>query len=262
MPKHEPELLHLRHSSMQFSDDRDAQRADIRRVIPIDADDAPDVIGFTELGDNSLAYMVSSRAEAAGYLLYRHVSVALAIHPRNEIRETGRVNVLPARKGPGRYRARGIAEVTFRTPAGNVVTVHEAHWITGYRLGPGGNPRREADHEQQTAAMVERVQLHGKGRRLAFWMGDTNVDEEKDDGRDPRAMHATMTRGGLLSIYDALDMYPPTHGRDSTIDIIGHYAPDARVTPVRVDTGPRGNTPKRHADHRVVDAWYSIRPSR
>jgi hypothetical protein len=130
-----------------------------------------------------------------------------------------------------------------RTAGGNIVTDHAAHWITF-----GGGNRQDLRGEQ-SEAMADRVRLHGKGKRLSFWQGDTNEDEEK---RPQGAVQKPLTRGRLVSIYDALDKYPATHG-SRTIDVIGHFDADGRVTPEKVRVGKVRNSP-----HRVVDATYTI----
>lgn len=242
-----PEVIHLRHSSMHFRDPRWQVDADALEAIP-DADDvlAPDAIGFTELGAFEEWDAVRDRARETGYAIRRHGSVGLAIHPRNTIELVSRINVLPAlRAAKGSHRARGILEVGFTTAAGNLATVHEAHWITD---GPG-NKQRTAKRRRQSEVMADRVELHARGRRLSFWMGDTNEDEERGEHEVQRP----LTTSGLLSIYDELKVYPATHGR-RTIDVIGRYRRDRRVRPLAVEVGPR-----RHSDHRVVDAWYRVR---
>lgn len=244
------ETLRLRQSSMQHSDRAKAVREDAREAIPDSAaEDAPDFIGFTELGAREEARIVAARCKEAGYRLHKRGSVALAIHPRHQIVELGGVDVLDAlRAARGSHRARSIVEATVLTPGGNTLTVHEAHWITD----GGRNLRRSAKRGAQSEAMVERVTLHGRGRRLSFWMGDTNEDEERGESE----VQVPLTKGKCISVYDALDEYPSTHGR-RTIDVIGHYARDGRVKPVSVSVGK-----KRNSDHRVVDAVYAIRGSR
>lgn len=241
------EKLVLRQSSMQFADPAKQVAEDAKGAIPdAKSKGAPDVIGFTELGAAQELRIVRQRCKEAGYLFHRHGSVGLALHPKHELIEKGGVDVLDGlrtRSGKGSYRPRGIAELTFRTPGGNVVTVHEAHWIT---FG-GGN--RQEERAEQSEAMVERVQLHGKGRRLSFWMGDINEDEEK---RPQGAVQKPLTRGKLVSVYDALDKYPSTHG-NRTIDVVGHYDADGRVTPEKVAVGK-----VRNSDHKKVDATYTI----
>lgn len=241
------ETLRLRQSSMQFSDPAKAVAQDAQEAVPDStAKGAPDFIGFTELGAAQESRIVRRRCMEAGYAFHQYGSVALAIHPKHAIVELGGIDVLDGlRAARGSHQPRGIAEATVITPDGNIVTVHESHWVTD----GGRNLRRSAKRGAQSEAMIERVALHGRGRRLSFWMGDTNEDEERGEHEVQRP----LTEGRCVSIFDALDKYPSTHGR-RTIDVIGHYERDGRVRPESVEVGE-----KRHSDHRTVDATYSIR---
>lgn len=239
------ETLIFRQSSMQRTDGTRAKAEDIESAVPPGKrKTSPDAIGFTEL-DRDLIRIVKARCEDQGYYFARMGSIGLAVNNRNDILDTAGVDVLPGLKAsPGGYKARGILEVTFVTRSGIDVTVHEAHWITD-----ADTDSRDKKRIFQSEAMVERVRLHGQRSRLSFWMGDTNSDE-----RRPRdEVQKALTQGGLVSIYDALDKYPRTHGK-KTIDVIGHYHRDRRVQAERVVVGkPRGS------DHRVVTATYSVK---
>lgn len=241
------EILRLRQSSMHFRDSAREVTEDAINAIPeSEWPGAPDFIGFTELGAEQETRIIRARCRGTGYTFHKRGSVALAIHPKHEIVELGGVDVLDGlRAARGSHQPRTIVEATVITPEGNVVTVHEAHWITD----GGRNLRRSAKRRAQSEAMVERVALHGRGRRLSFWMGDTNEDEERGE----HEVQEPLTEGRCVSIFDALDTYPSTHGK-RTIDVIGHYERDGRVSPESVEVGE-----KRHSDHRTVDAVYSIR---
>lgn len=239
------ETLHLMQASMQHTDRRKHQREDIRDALQA----LPDAVGFTEL-NGYMRRFLKKECKRRGYFFTSNGTVGIAVHPSHRIVDVSGVLVLPGFRSPsgkGSYRARPIVEVTFQTPECNIITVHEAHWITD---GPG-NRRRTGHRREQSREMVERVRLHGMGRRLSFYMGDTNEDEVE---RKEREVQNTMERGDLVSIYDALNKWPNTHGR-KTIDVIGHYEHDGRVKPESVTAHRRG-----HSDHRRVSAFYSIRP--
>jgi hypothetical protein len=264
------ETLHIRTSSMQFSDPKRAIERDVPRAMPPTTDpDAPDVIVFSETPTKrgNVSPVVREVAEARGWQMawFPGGDCPMAVHPRHTIESQGWDKVLdPYNPGPGEkggHGRKGVGWVRFTTPEGNDVTVHGDHWVTGYRLDrtPGQEHRRERKHDAQTQALIARVIQHGKGTRLSFWAGDTNVDEERDQGWDPDAFHAQTTEAGLVSVFDELGEYPSTHG-NRTIDVIGSYDPDKRVSALRVKVGAKGNTPERHSDHRIVDAWYRIKP--
>lgn len=242
------ETLLLRQASLKG--DVPPTTLDIKGVVPdASARNAPDVIGLTEL-TAPLRKVVAARCKEAGYHFGNLGQEGLALNPRNHLIETGGITVLAGKGGmaKGNHPSRGIMELTFRTPKGSVVTVHESHWNTD-PVDPKYDQRDEG-RKVQSEAMVERVALHGKGRRLSFWMGDTNSNERTDQNDE---VQTTLTHGGLVSVFDALKKYPATHGKSETIDVIGYYKNDARVTPEKVVAGKVRGT-----DHRRVDATFSI----
>lgn len=239
------ETLVLRQSSMQRTDSAAHKHDDVLAAIPDPATRwAPAVVGFTEL-DATLRRLVADRCAETGYLLHRASTVGLALHPKLTPLELGHVDVLDGlRAARGGHSPRPILYATCRTPKGNVISVHEAHWVTD-----APTERREAKRRALSQAMADQVRLHSKGRRISFWMGDTNEDE----GRPEHEVQRPLTRGGLVSIYDALGTHPTTHGRTDTIDVVGHFDRDGRVVPRRVTVGDR-----RHSDHRQVDGRYTL----
>lgn len=230
----------------------------------------PDLIGFTEATPGqAVRPRLIRHAERAGYVLnlpesgdvvtaVRAWDPAGAVAVIHELVEVGSVEVLPARSGfdKGNYAAKRVVETTIRTPAGNVITHHGMHWLTAYRLDttPGPENRREALHLDQSEEIVERVQLHGKGRRISLWSGDLNVDEAADTGFDDSAPHAVFAAAGLRSAFDEVGRYPDTHGR-RTIDVAGTYDPDHRVTVKDARSYRRGNS-----DHRRTSVLLEIAP--
>jgi hypothetical protein len=238
--------LRFRQSSMQHTDPARQQAQDAIDAIPPAALTAPDAIGFTELKGGPYGH-VRDRCRETGYRLLHQSSVGIAVHPQHQLIDKSVTECLPGLRSPsgrGSYTDRPILEVTFETPDGYRVTLHIAHWITDAPT----RTRVEKRH-LQSAVMADRVAFHGRGGRLSFWMGDTNEDE---GSRWEGEVQRPLTRAGLVSIYDDLHQYPSTHGR-RTIDVIGRYARDGRVHPESVRVGPR-----RHSDHRQVDAVYQV----
>lgn len=244
------EIFKLLMASMQFSDGRRAIKRDAEQVFDVATIQDVDVICFTETTKSNRVFdPVRRQAKRHKWAFQRGIrgDVRLAVNPKNQVLESSYVHVLDPQGGlrKGNYSARGIAEVTLRTKLKNVATVHGAHWITE---GGPANDVRAARRRLQSEMMVERVQLHGKGRRLSFWMGDTNEDEGRREGEVQRP----LTLGGLTSIYDELGKYPNTHG-NKTIDVIGAYRRDGRVRPVGVRTFG-----ERDSDHLMALGVYEI----
>lgn len=264
------ELLRLMQSSMQFSDPRPAIRQDVLQTF----DDAErlDVaaIGFSEANRGSNVWpAIQYEARKRGWWFQGQVTgdARFALSPKCQRMRDGFTHVLDARSGfaKGNYSKRGIVELTFLTPGRNVVTVHTTHWLTGFKLDrrPGAEHNREKLHTRQTDAMIERVKRNGRGKRLSFWQGDTNVHEEADTGFDREAIHRRFLAAGLVSIYDELqrpgsDLPPTTTSgpRGRTIDVIGRYQRDVRVKAVSFDVLARRD---RNSDHLPVVATYELR---
>jgi len=243
--------LHLMQASMQFNDTPAQQRSDFDEILARGAD----VIGFTEVNANKpIAQLLHTAAHAAGYrVLNSHKGGdPLAVKREHDVLDAGWQPVHPGNPGPaaqGGYAPRGIswAQIDFD---GELVFVHEAHWITGFDR----RDERAARHTMLSEAMSEIVTQHARGRCLSFFMGDDNIDERVDVGRNPEKPAAIFADAKLLTIWDELDEYPGTHGK-RVIDIIGSHERDRRVTAHRVKVWPQ-----LHTDHRQVSAWYDIAP--
>lgn len=256
------EKLVLVQSSMQRTDSWRQVRRDVASLMELAVGLDWDVIAVSEATRKNRVWRLLNRAvDRAGWWYQGGVpgDVRFIVNPKHDIRESGYTKVLEARRGyrKGNYAERGIAEVMFRTPMGNKVHDHTMHWNTGYRLDrqAGHESRRERGIDGQTDDMADRVKLHGRGRRLSFWQGDTNMDEHHDRGWDKWAIHHQFRKAGLRSVFDELGEYPNTHHR-RTIDIIGSYNPDRRVSAQSVRVLPRDG---RSVDHLIVVAEYSIR---
>ena len=252
------EIIRLAQSSMQFSDGARGIDRDTRMAFDTDAD----FIAFSEAGPSSyVRQAINGQALRRDYFLTKGYpgDVMIAVHPKHKVLQEEYTKVLDARSGfpKGNYRERGIMAVQVRTPGGNIIWDHTAHWVTAFRLDtkPGVESDREEKHRKQTLAMIDHVRRHGAGIDIAFWQGDTNVDEGKDKGADKDAPHHLFTKNGLISIFDDVGKYPSTHHgpRGSTLDIIGRYANDRRVAPAgfMVDDN-------RSSDHFLVVASYLV----
>lgn len=248
-PAPKTERLHIMQASCQYSDPAADAEADFRAAFSR----RPDVIGFTEVDDEARKALLVRVGEDCGYVVHAPGGggeVAVAVRKSLPILETGAVKVNDGVPGPaakGGHRPRYIVSARFQW-AGNSVWFGEAHWSTGY----GRNPGRQEDHVALTRAMISAVTDNAAHRRLAFFGGDINIDEARDSGRDPLKPHNLFGKAGLVTIYDELNETPNTHGH-STLDILGCYAGDGRVSAERVTVWPKGNS-----DHRQVSAFYNV----
>lgn len=244
--------LHLQQASRQFSDRLSRQAEDLDVILSRQAH----VTGFTETGTHELAKLVRRKATEHGMrFVDGKGDGCFAVRRDLQVLDRGSVFVNPGETGkPG--RAHGPRYVVWVKLGwrDEVVFVNEAHWLTGSALGP----TRRRMHVDMTKAVVNNVKAQARGRRLAFWMGDTNIDEQ---GR--RSWYDPLIEDGrLLSCWDEVGKYPPTHEKvRRTIDIVGSYDPDRRVRLVRVDLHP-DREQHTWTDHAQVSAFYAIKPRR
>lgn len=254
----ESEHISILLSSQEFNE----KRADVESDAHTSFARGAMYMATTESGQAPVRPVIEKVAKEHGYQAFyaeggEHIFVASGI----KVVSHGFEHVLDPLRVPasqGGHGPRPVQWVDTVTPAGNEVSIVFAHWLTGFQLGnnKSDNVRREGYHLEQTLAVVQQVVDRAGQKAVAFWLGDTNVDEPKDTGADHQAIEYNFRQAGLQSIYDALDEYPDTHGK-KTLDVIGHYLKDKRVTPVKVTVEA-----KQHKDHHDVLAEYDIRPVR
>jgi len=239
-----PEPILAMHASLQFSDPDRQLRSDVIWCL----NRQPDWLSLTELSPKR-AGMVHQLAEPSGYQLFTFPDSS-AIVTRLPVVNAGHTPVVDAQPGPpsaGGHGPRGVSWVKLSTPAGNAVFPHVAHWVTGF----GHDPRRRAQHLAMTAALIRNVRKHGRGHRLAFVAGDINLSLPLPARGETGQLFAA---GRITTIWDDDPDPAATHGR-STLDFIGSYDPDRRVTLTRWKSHRLG-----FSDHRPVSAWYTIDP--
>lgn len=237
-------VVQLQQASSAFTLTDKRARADFEAALHRESD----VVCFTEVAARLAPLLAACNAN--GYQLHHalHGDTALAVRVIHKILAAGEAESIPGAKGPaseGGHGPRPILWATIRPfETSERVTIHGAHWVT----------RKADDGHQQlqlTQDLGDVVRGHSRGSRVGFWLGDTN---SPDTRRDSTPVDRALTRADLTSCWDELGKYPPTHGRD-TIDVIGSYDPDRRVSCLRAGRWPAGNS-----DHRPVSAWYRIRP--
>lgn len=255
MPSY-PLHLHLQQASMQGQDPDKQIKSDLTAVLNRGAD----VVGITEIASTQRA-MIQAVCSGLGYWpclppsgSRGETGVLVRLREGVKVLASGSEKISDGKPGPassGGYAPRFITWVLLDWH-GERVTVFEGHWVTGFDR----SPTRAELHEQMTRAMAAAVDKAGKGAAVSFFMGDTNIDERTDQGKNPSKPHAIFAEEGLLTCWDELGKYPPTHGK-RTIDVIGSRDGDQRVscTDARI-------WPKLHSDHRQVSAYYDIAEQR
>lgn len=243
----EARTLHLMEMSMQFSDSSTQFISDIKFALDQDFD----LLYLTEAGSfhNELRRTLPDRYQQVFFQNYAQDAFVVKKTDHSGIRDRGSRKVHP---GPPRpvhiswVRVKWYDEEIF---------YHGAHWLNKSE----SSEARDAKHERTTKLMCNLVKRHGQGAKLAFFAGDTNIPERQDNLRTDRRsqIDGTFRQNGLLTIWDEMEVTPPTGPGGGTVDIIGSYSPDKRVKAKRWKVHPR-----QHSDHRPISAWYEITKSK
>lgn len=191
------------------------------------------VIGLTE-SRMGLAPMQEARrvAEGYGYTWFNSVSdgsrqVALLL--KNWLEVLGQSDVVVG----GDHRV----GVTFRFHK-SVVTVYQMHWT-------------KANHENglsQTHSLIEAMTASSAGKRLSFYMGDSNpTDPQRMMGSQPGQL---LKQSGMPTVWQELNQFPAHLG----VNMIGRNLADTRVKAVSADLYPPLGS-----DHYPALARYAIK---
>jgi hypothetical protein len=243
--------LHLQQASMKFNQ----SRAQIEKDLEDQFTRGADFVGHTEAPPRGNVRPVLLEVAADfGYRVHRGPGdTCISVARDWKVTDSGSELVVERKRAPLRLGGHGPRFIDFVTAErdGEIVSVHEAHWLAGYTR----SAERKAKHLAMTQAMIHNVRAHAPGRALSFFMGDININERLDRGQDPKRPHAQFTKAGLQTIWDELQTYTPgTHGPGNPIDVIGKTVRDVRVTGRKVKVWPKG-----HSDHRAMSALYEVR---
>lgn len=244
------EQLHLQQASMAWKSTPRQAASDFDRILSRGAD----VVGFTEIYEDLPA--LREVAKTHDYALFWETrtgksETVLAVRSAIPVLKAG--SVLVNKADPGKPPAGGHSaryatwvEVEWQ---GNTVFVVEAHWVTGR------TPDRSRKRAAMSSVVAGLIHEHARGDAVGFFMGDTNDDDEPND--DGSVVYEPLEAGGLVTVWDELGVHPPTHGgkRGGTIDVIGSWTADVRVSAARAKVWPWLNS-----DHGQVSAWYDIAP--
>jgi hypothetical protein len=159
--------------------------------------------------------------------------------------------VIPGRAGA--HPDRGVLRVTFETNLNiGVVTVLVAHYdLTPSKRHGGTGPQ---DNPKIAAEIQRQAQIYGAGNALVFYGGDQNLHDDKAD---------TFFGGQMISVWDRLGKYPPTHPGPETIDVIA-WRPDqeTRVSLMSADSLTDAEGFKLVTDHYPIKALFKIKQVR
>lgn len=232
--------LHLMHASLHLSQADRFTREDMAWVCQQGAD----AVSFTEIaGKHDILRQVGRAHNYIPVEWTNNRGEALLVNAdRVRVKDKGCVQAHPAGADgmPARYISWGKLAVGDAT-----VWYHTGHWLPNI----DDHRKRAARHNMMSQQMAAQVRKHAIGGDLSFFSGDINLD---DQGSDDARLNTIFRTNGLLTIWDEFKVYPNTRGR-STIDVIGSYTGDKRVTGKRYKVWPKQNS-----DHHFISAWYEI----
>lgn len=151
--------------------------------------------------------------------------------------------------GVPRWGPKGVIWASFENTDIGRVSVAAAHYLTK-GASPKGQPIRGVNHYEWNKKLAKAIgdwaREHGKGKSLAFYGGDQNVQDRAND---------TFFGQPLMSTWDELKKWDSTgHG---TIDVIASYNADTRVKA----QATRALDDKKffqHSDHFVIEAEFKV----
>lgn len=243
-------LLTLQLSPMQFSDPDKAKKSDVKSLFEVSANAGVDIMGGTESGGSRahpLQELLPAYAEACGYYFHLGLSTWVAIRKSSVKRGTwhkGTIPVIQKGEGHGTHSDRGIAWGQAEFPNIGRVTVGVGHKLIDGRKP--GQPNFKLNLKYDEAA-GDFARQYGRGRDLAFYMADQNMNDAKND---------TFHGQPLLSIQDELKDWIKTH-QVGPIDVVASYDHDGRVEAESCQVFPDQRWPL-HIDHYVSRAKYRV----
>lgn len=207
--------------------------------------DGCDVLSMTEVG--ARREEIRDIAPGLGYrpVFFRHREMVLLYHHDAGVRLLDKGEQQSHRAGRD-FPARSIVFGQFAWE-GERVWMHAAHWLAHL----ADSRARVAAHNRMTSHMVDLVRLHGRGRDLSFFGGDTNEDDKPREDRALGNMHTQFRRGGLVTCWDEERRYPSTF-RGRTLDVVGGYRADNSVELLR------SKVRKQRADHDRVWGEFEV----
>ena len=209
------------HTSMQFSDSTEHKQQDAQRIFARASKRKLAWVTGTEAGFGASADLraaLAKEAKAAGYKFFVKSDLWIAVNKTIITPNSwsdGFIKVVEHNTGSQRFDDRGILWAEFLWKPLGSVSVAVSHYMTH-----GQKPGDEyyAANTKIARAVGDWGKVHGAGRRLCFFQGDTNIQDRTND----------VFRGSpFTTLADELKQWDSTgHG---AIDVIASYDADGRV---------------------------------
>jgi hypothetical protein len=244
--------MEVQSAAMQFSDDRDMHRHDLRIILGRKSQ----MVGTSEIDTPEFREDCRLVAKEKGYrfccpkdpITGKHTHEPIFIRNDLEFKSMVFEQIIPPGSIGGRHGPRGLTTVRAKW-LNNHVSLTWAHWLTDW-----DNEYRQKQNMKLLRAMSTRVQLEGLGNRLAWWGGDINWDIDDPTFNTPGQM---LRERGLVTVFNELHKPDlPTHG-SRQIDLIGSYRNDRRVQAVGVEVF-KDTKQFSFTDHAQVVATYKV----
>lgn len=239
-------------AAMQFSDNRDQHRHDLRIILSRKSH----MVGTSEIDTQDFREDCKLVAKEKDYQFLcpkdpvsgKHTHEPIFVRNDLEIKSTVFEQIIPPGSIGGRHGPRGLTTVRAKW-LNNHVSLTWAHWLTDW-----DNEYRLKANLKLTRALITRVKQEGLGNRLAWWGGDINWDIDDPTLNLPAKL---LREGGLLTVYNELGRPDiGTHG-GRTIDLVGRYKNDRRVEALGFEVF-RDTKQFTYTDHAQVVAKYRV----
>jgi hypothetical protein len=232
--------------STQFSDSPAKKRHDADAVFSL----GYDAIGITEASKSDAGKktreIVRKAAAKYGYTVRfgkGDTGVAVKLSTVSGSVKEGYEKVVNKRTGDKPHGERGIQWVRYVHKVHGPVRVAAVHYVTKHTPGSAATNRRYAD------AIGAWAQKMGRGERIAFVLGDMNMDDQHTD---------VFFGQPIATCWDDRKKWPNTAPKAGTIDVIARYTKDSRVGKCAAVKVWKDDELPLHGDHFLVVARYDI----
>lgn len=246
-------LVHVpvAHLSGQFSDSPQQRRKDAVRLFRRERHRHAWWVTGTEASNAGTRADLEGAAHANGFRIHIRRESWVAIsreHIEPGSWRTGYEAAIESSDGYGRHSDRGVTWAEAEDAEIGIFGVAASHLLTRGRPDPK-NPayKRNLDENLRIMEEVDRWgRAHGRGKALAFYQADQNIDDKVDDA---------LLGAGFETMADELRTY--AKGRLGKVDVLSSWKNDGRVT-AHEFAGVPDSEVHFFSDHTLLEGSYDI----